>query len=127
VLEILEKRSADEARIILKRHQEDPLLLFTDISDRLSSEINALYAQIFRLFESRPQLCQQPLFRKAILNHLPRMIREEPRYRQRTGKLPQKYISAILAAEIGSSLVYEGQRESALEDTIRLHLMRKQQ
>ncbi|WP_243372472.1 NAD-glutamate dehydrogenase domain-containing protein [Geotalea sp. SG265] len=127
VLEILEKRAADEARIILKRHREAPLFLYTDISDALSGEINGHYARIFRFFQSRPELCLQPLFRKAILNHLPRMLREEPRYRQRIGKLPQKYLFAILAAEIGSSLVYEGSGDAAFEDMIRLHLMRKLQ
>ncbi|ACM20122.1 Glu/Leu/Phe/Val dehydrogenase superfamily protein [Geotalea daltonii FRC-32] len=124
VLQILEKRAADEARIILKRHREDPLLLYTEISDALSSEINGHYARLFRYFQSHPELCLQPLFRKAILNHLPRMLREEPRYRQRVKKLPQKYLFAILAAEIGSSLVYEGDRDEAFADAIRLHLLR---
>lgn len=78
VLQILEKRAADEARIILKRHREDPLLLYTEISDALSSEINGHYTRLFRYFQSHPELCLQPLFRKAILNHLPRMLRRSP-------------------------------------------------
>ncbi len=124
VLEILEKRAGDEAQLILRRHREQPMLLCTEISDALSSEINGLYARIFKFFQGRPELCLQPLFRRAILSHLPRMLREEPRYRRRIGKLPQKYLFAILAAEIGSSLAYRGDREAAFEDTIRLHLTR---
>ena len=64
------------------------------------------------------------MFRRAILSHLPRMLREEPRYRRRLRKLPPKYIFAILAAEIASSLVYRGNGESDFEDMIRLHLVR---
>ena len=52
------------------------------------------------------------------------MLRQEPRFRRRHRKLPQKYLSAILAAEIGSSLVYRGNREADFEDAIRLHVER---
>jgi glutamate dehydrogenase len=124
VLEILEKRAADEARIILKRRRAPPMLPCTEISDALSGEINGHYSHLFKFFQSHPELCLQPLFRKAILNHLPRMLREEPRYRQRVKNLPQKYLFAILAAEIGSSLVYGGEREEAFADMIKLHLLR---
>ena len=124
VLEILEKRAGDEARLILKRRREHPRLFCTEISDSLSGEINGHYARLFGFFQKRPELCLQPLFRRAILSHLPRMLREEPRYRRRIGKLPQKYIFAILAAEIASSLVYREDQELAFEDTIRLHLTR---
>ena len=124
VLEILEKRAEDEARLILRRRREHPALLCTEISDSLSSEINGNYARLFKYFQARPELCLQPLFRRAILAHLPRIMREELRYRRRISRLPQKYLSAILAAEIGSSLVYQGDQESAFEDTLRLHLIR---
>ena len=124
VLEILEKRAGDEARLILRRRREQPMLLCTEISDALSSEINGLYARIFKFFQGRPELCLQPLFRRAILSHLPRILREETRYRRRIGKLPQKYLFAILAAEIASSLVYRGDQEAAFEDMLRLHLTR---
>jgi len=124
VLEILEKRAGDEAQLILRRRREQPMRLCTEISDALSSEINGLYARIFKFFQERPELCLQPLFRRAILSHLPRLLREETRYRRRIGKLPQKYLFAILAAEIASSLVYRGDQEAAFEDTLRLHLTR---
>jgi glutamate dehydrogenase len=124
VLAILERRAEDEARLILQRRREQPGLLCTEISDAVSTEINALYSRLFRFFQQRPELHLQPLFRRAILAHLPAMLREEPRYRRRLHRLPPKYLSAILAAEIGSSLVYRGNREAAFEDEVRLHLLR---
>ncbi len=124
VLAVLERRAEDEARLILRRRREQPGLLGTEISDTLSAEINSLYTRLFRFFQKRPELALQPLFRRAILAHLPAMLRQEPRYRRRLTRLPPKYLSAILAAEIGSSLVYRGDRESAFEDEVRLHLLR---
>jgi glutamate dehydrogenase len=124
VLEILELRAADEARLILKRRREHPTLICTEISDALSGEINAHYATIFRFFQNRPHLCLLPIYRRAILSHLPRMLREEPKYNKRIKNLPPKYLFAILAAEIGSSLVYRGDPEADFEATIKGHLMR---
>ena len=125
VLEILEKRAGDEARLILKRRRENPALICcTEISDALSGEINGHYATIFRFFQNRPHLCLQPIYRRAILSHLPRMLREESRYAKRIKNLPPKYLFAILAAEIGSSLVYRGDPEADFESTIKGHLLR---
>lgn len=124
VLEILEKRAADEARLILRRHREQPGTLCTELSDSISCEINCNYSRLFRFFQARPELVLQPLYKKALLAHLPKMLREEPRYRQRLKRLPQKYLSAILAAEIGSSMVYRGDSDAAFEDEVRLHLQR---
>ena len=124
VLDILEKVSAAEARLILERRRDNPTLLCTDISDAISHEINANYSRLFRFFQSRPELCLQPAYRRAILAHLPRMLREEPRYSRRISRLPQKYLAAILAAELGSSMVYRGNQGSALEDEVRMHLAR---
>ena len=124
VLAILERRAEDEARLILRRRREQPGLLCTEISESVSTEINGLYTRLFRFFQQRPELALQPLFRRAIQAHLPLMLRNEPRYRKRLRQLPPKYLSAILAAEIGSSLVYRGDREAAFEDEVRLHLLR---
>jgi glutamate dehydrogenase len=52
------------------------------------------------------------------------MLQETAAFRQRIRKLPQKYLCAILAAEIGSSLVYTGSRDADFEDMIRRHLAR---
>src|SRR6185369_11800044 len=112
VLKILEKRAEDEALLILKRRRDQPECLCTEISDAISGEINSYYGKLFRYFQQRPELAAQPLFKRAIYAHLPRIIWEEPAYRRRVGRLPQKYLSAILAAEIGSSMVYCGDREA---------------
>lgn len=125
VLAILEKRAGDEAHLILRRHGESGgTLLYSEISETISQNINSFYARLFEFFSVRPELCLQAPFRQAILSHLPRMLRESPAYRQRIRRLPQKYLCAILAAEIGSSLVYSGSRDADFEDMIRRHLAR---
>jgi glutamate dehydrogenase len=123
VLEILERRAADEARLILARRRQTGQLC-TEISDSLSGEINGHYARLFRFFQARPELALQEPFRWAIRSHLPAILREEPRFSRRIERLPPKYRSAILAAEIGSSMVYRGDREAEFEDGIRLHVLR---
>lgn len=122
VLQILERRASDEAHLILRRRRETGKLC-TEISDSISGEINANYARLFAFFQSKPGLARQPQYERAILNHLPEILREEP-FRRRTGKLPPKYRSAILAAEIGASMVYRSDRESEFEDLVWLHVER---
>jgi glutamate dehydrogenase len=125
VLAILEKRAAEEARLILRRRLESGgTLLYSEISETISQNINSFYSRLFEFFSTRPELCLQSPFRQAILSHLPRMLRESPAYRQRIKHLPQKYLCAILAAEIGSSLVYSSNRDADFEDMIRRHLSR---
>ncbi len=125
VLAILEKRAADEALLILRRRRESGgTLLYSEISETISQNINRLYSQLFDFFSIRPELCLQAPFRQAIISHLPRMLQESASYRKRIRKLPQKYLCAILAAEIGSSLVYSGSRDADFEDMIRRHLKR---
>ncbi|NTV51063.1 MAG: amino acid dehydrogenase [Geobacteraceae bacterium] len=125
VLAILEKRAADEARLILRRRVEScGTQLYSEISETISQNINSLYTRLFEFFSSRPELCLQSPFRQAVLSHLPRMLQESTTYRQRIKKMPQKYLCAILAAEIGSSLVYSGNRDADFEDMIRRHLAR---
>ena len=125
VLEILEQRSGDEARLILKRRREPGnSLLCTELSAAVSSEINAHYARLFNFFQANQDLCEQPLFRKAIEAHLPRLLRDNQRYRRRIRNLPPKYRSAMLAAEIASSLVYRGDSEAAFRAMLQAHLQR---
>ena len=120
VLEILERRSADEARLILRRHREEGgKRAFTEISDAISIEINANKARLFAFFQSRPDLAEKPVYRKVLLAHLPRLVRDTPAWRDRVSTLSPKYRSAILAAEIGAAMVYRRALEpdfaSALE------------
>jgi glutamate dehydrogenase len=123
VLDILEKRAGDEANLILRRRRETGQLC-TEISDAISREINGHYARLFRLFQARTALSLEPAFQRVILAHLPAMMRQSARFRRRIGRLPPKYRSAILAAEIGSSMVYQGDLEAELEDAVRLHVER---
>lgn len=125
VLAILEKRATDEASLILRRRTESGgTLLCSEISETISQNINRLYSQLFEFFSARPELCLQAPFRHAILRHLPRMVQKSAAFRQRVRKLPRKYLCAILAAEIGSSLIYSGSRDADFEDMIRRHLAR---
>jgi glutamate dehydrogenase len=125
VLDILETRAADEARLIFRRHREsDGSLPCTEISAAISQEVNANYARLFNFFQDNPQLCNDPLFRRVILSHLPRLLREEPKYRRRLDRLPKKYLYAILASEIASSLVYRGNRDAEFVEMIKGHLQR---
>jgi glutamate dehydrogenase len=107
VLVILERRAQDEARLIFRRHREaSGKKPFTEISEALSGEINAHKARLFAWFEIHPETHGQPAFEAALLAHLPRMIRETPAFRGRVARLPSKYRSAILAAEIATTMVY---------------------
>jgi len=125
VLEILEQRARDEAQLIFRRHREaGGSSSYTEISDALSQEINGHYARLFGFFQRHPELCGEPVFRRAVLSHLPRMLREDPGYRARIDRLPPKCLYAILAAEIASSLVYRGDRESDFQAMIQGHLAR---
>ncbi|MFL5263041.1 MAG: NAD-glutamate dehydrogenase domain-containing protein [Anaeromyxobacteraceae bacterium] len=120
VLAILERRAADEANLIFRRHREEGgKRSFTEISNALSVEINAHKAELFAFFRANPELWSRPQYRKALLAHLPRMIGAKPDLAARIERLPSKYRSAILAAEIGTAMVYRRRLEpdfaSALE------------
>ncbi len=125
VIEILETRAEEEARLIFRRHQEPGnTLLYTELSDALSREINDHYARLYSFFQHRPDLCEDPLYQQAILSHLPRILQALPQYRERLERLPAKYRYAILASEIASSLVYRGDREADFEGMLNGHLNR---
>ena len=123
VLDILERRAEEEANLIFRRSREsDGKMLYTEISDAISREINDHYARLFSFFQTQPELADQPLFRKVLLNHLPAFIRENPKYRARMKKLPPKIKYAILASEIASFIVYHGGWEPDFESRLRGYL-----
>jgi glutamate dehydrogenase len=123
VIDILKKRAEDEARLIFRRYQEaGGVVLYTEISDAISTEINAHYARLFTFFQKNPQLCSKPLYRKAILSHLPRLLRESAHYRSRINRLPAKYQYAILSSEIASSMVYKNDQSNDYQGIIESHL-----
>jgi len=125
VLQILRRRAEEEARLIFRRYREaGGKLLYTEVSDAISREINRHYAQLFEFFRSNPQLCAEPLYRQTLLRHLPPLIGRTEFLRERVDGLPEKIKYAILASEISSSLVYHGERGSDLQDRIESHLRR---
>ncbi len=127
VAEILKKRAAEEAKVIFRRHREAAgELLYTDISGAISREINDCYARLFGYFQAHPEVCDQPLFHQAILDHLPGMLtKKDSPFRDRMGRLPEKIKFAILASEIASSMVYHGNREEAFLEAAVGHLQRR--
>jgi len=123
VIEILNGVSEDEARLIFKRHRElSGTIPYTEISSMISNEINAHHARLFKFFQTRPELCEQPEYQNAILYHLPSTIAQTERFRKRISTLPSKIRSAMLAGQIASSLVYIGDEEAAYKDMIESHL-----
>ena len=126
VLSILDKRAEDEANLIFERyHENHGKLLYTEISGSISNEINDHYAMLFGFFQARPELSEQRLFRRALLNHLPALIRESPKYRARVKGLPLKIKNAILASEIACLIVYGAGWEMDLESRLREYLKRE--
>lgn len=123
VIDILNRRAEDEAELIFRRSLLSPEpVLYTEISTRISQEINLHYSRLFRFFQKNPELCNKPLYRKAILLHLPRLIGKVGRFRKRIDDLPEKIKYAILASEIASSLVYKSNEEASYMEMIEGHL-----
>lgn len=124
VLRILSRRAEDEARLLVRRHAEGTKP-WTEISNDISVEINLNYKHLFEFFQKNPEIAQQAIYDRVILSHLPALLREDSRFNTRYKNLSPKYRSAILAAEIGSSMVYQANQEAEFEDSIRRHVERR--
>ena len=123
VLDILDRRAEQEARLIMERHGDGKgKRLFTEISNDISREINDHYARFFAFFQGRSGLLDQRIFRRVLLNHLPAMIRETPGFRARVNKLLPKIRYAILSVELACLIVYGGGWEMDLESRIKAYL-----
>ncbi|MDY6855184.1 MAG: NAD-glutamate dehydrogenase [Thermodesulfobacteriota bacterium] len=119
VLNILDKRAEDEANLIFMRYRKNEgRLLYTQISHSISKEINDHYTKLFAFFQERPDLMNQSPFKRVLLDHLPAFIRDNPRYRTRVKRLPQKIKSAIMASEIASLIVYRGGWDADFESRL---------
>jgi glutamate dehydrogenase len=119
VLAILVRRATDEANLILARHRDEGgRKSYTQISDAISLEINAHKAQLFRFFEANPAEWKKAVYRRALLAHLPALVRQSPRFRTRVKDLPSKYRSAILAAELATAMVYRAPFEPDLAEAL---------
>jgi glutamate dehydrogenase len=125
VISILNKRAEDEARLIFKRYnQAGGELQYTEISDAISTEINGHYAKLYDYFKGNLGMCDQPLYQKAILSHLPEILRNKEQFSRRISSLPGKYKAAILASEIASSMVYGGDDEANFFYMVEGHVSR---
>jgi glutamate dehydrogenase len=124
VIDILNQRAEDEAELIFKRIRENNRSLYTEVSDEISREINNHYAHLFNYFQKNPELCNKPLYRKAILLHLPKILSKREQFRKRIDDLPEKIKYAILASEIASSLVYKTNEDLMYCSMIEGHLSR---
>ena len=125
VISILKKRAEDEARLIFKRYkQSEGDVLYTEVSDGISLEINGHYARLFDYFKEHIELCDQPLYQAPILAHLPIILRKKKQFKNRIGTLPDKYKAAILASEIASSMVYVGDNNADFIHMVEGHLRR---
>ncbi|MDT8421842.1 MAG: NAD-glutamate dehydrogenase [Desulfuromonadales bacterium] len=122
VIDILNRRAEDEAELIFRRIRNSPDQLYTEVSDALSREINDHYSRLFNFFQNNPQLCEKPLYRKAILLHMPRLIGRLGKFRRRIDNLPDKIKYAILASEIASSMVYKSNEETTYMEMVEGHL-----
>ena len=123
VLTIIERRSGEETALIFERWRANiGSRLFTEISSEISGEINDRYAELFQLFQSQPDLANKPIYRKAMLNHLPAIIGSQKKFRSRLSHIPFKIKCAILASEIASMITYKGGWEGDLGSRVAVYL-----
>ncbi|PID45387.1 MAG: amino acid dehydrogenase [Proteobacteria bacterium] len=125
VIDILNHMAEQEARAILIRHRElKGAITYTDLSSKLSREINEHYAKMFEFFQANPNRCAQPDHRKALRSHMPALIQNNPGLHDRIDRLPEKVKYAILASKLASSIVYAGNDANLYEDLIDAQLKR---
>lgn len=108
VLEILEKRAADEARLILRRHRLScEQQSYTMIASSLSMEINHNYGRLFNYFQENSELLDTPPMRRVVKSHLPKFLRKSCYLARLPQRLPLKYRAAMVAAELAARMVYD--------------------
>ncbi len=126
VIAILNQMAEVEARSVIRKYRElDGCETYTEISSLLSHEINNHYARMFDYFESNPDQINLPKQQKAMLAHMPNMIRNSAEFGPRLQThLPEKVKYAILASKLASGLVYAGDDTSLYGDIIDAQLGR---
>ncbi|PWQ94982.1 NAD-glutamate dehydrogenase domain-containing protein [Leucothrix arctica] len=125
VIVILNRMAEQEAEAILLRYkQQEGAITYTDLSNKISREINSHYARMFEFFQANPERCNQPNHISAILNHMPSIIRDNKKWHERIDRLPKKVTYAILASKLASAMVYAGNDNSLYEDLIDAQLKR---
>lgn len=125
VVSILNQLAEQEADLIFRRHRESgDTILYTEISNLVSREINTNYARFFEFFERNPDLCLQPHYENAILHSMPNMIRNSGIYRQRIKNIPVKIKHAVIANTVASSMVYSNDSTDVFSSLIEAQLQR---
>ncbi len=104
VLEIIRKAALNEAKLLLGTHHKTGALL-TDISDKISEQINHFKYQLLDHLET-VELSKDPKdpLIKCLLYYCPPLLREQ--YREGVLSMPDIHKKAIIACHIGSHLVY---------------------
>ena len=98
-------RLAFLTRYPLREIVSDVAMVVAVLAFVLSLRRIARKAELFAFFQAHPEVAGGVPCQRALRAHLPRMM-QEPAWRGRTERLPPKYRSAILAAEIGAAMVY---------------------
>jgi len=126
VIDILNQMAEVEARAVIRKYRAlDGSETYTEISSLLSQEINNHYARMFDYFEANPEQLALPKQQKAMLAHMPKMIKNSEVFGPRIQThLPEKVKYAILASKLASGLVYAGDDASLYGDIIEAQLSR---
>ncbi len=126
VIDILNEMAEVEARAVIRRYRElEGSETYTEISSLISHEINNHYAQMFNYFEANPEQLTKPKQQKAMLAHMPKLIKNSSVFGPRIQThLPEKVKYAILASKLASGLVYTGDDASLYGDIIEAQLGR---
>lgn len=105
ILEIIQKRAREEAKILLKTHEETHGFL-TDISEWISERINLYKDQLLTHLSplSLSKDPKDPLIR-CLLNYCPPLLRDKYQ-EQLLFEVPDIHKKAIIACHIASRLVY---------------------
>ncbi len=99
VMDILKHLSRQEADWLFARFRSTGTML-TDLTEKLSREINAAKANISDYLLRHPEFVTEEL----LLTHMPPIFRE--RFPGRGNRLPEEYLRALAAVELACRLVY---------------------
>lgn len=99
VMDILKNRAVQEANWLYGRFRETKTPM-TELTEKLSREINANNVAITAFLQSHPEYVTEEL----LLSHLPGVFRQD--YAGRCPRLPEEYRIAIAAVELACRIVY---------------------
>jgi len=126
VLVLLEKRAADEARLILRRYREGKGgESCTQIAAAVSAEINHHYRRLYDYFQARPERLAKPDLRRVLRAHLPRFLQQSRFASRLNRRLPLKYRAAMVAVEIAARMVYDNDWGQDFEAELTAYVKKK--